>query len=383
MHAIPRRSSSTTRWFTPENPTGKAGAAGLTNLGAKGRAFVPVAAGAQLELMSARGSGTIRRIWLTLSDLSPAMLRSMRIEAYWDGAPHPAVSAPLGEFFGAALGRPVAWESEFLSSPEGRSLCATFPMPFRTAARIVLTNESSVALERLFYEVDATLGDEHDDDTLYLHAGWRREQLTELGRPFVALPEVHGSGRVMGLQLGVRTGTDYGELWWGEGEVRARIDRAEGDTLSGTGLEDYVGTGWGMGAFSARNQGCPIAEQTTDAVAGSWTPYRFHLDDPVWFAESIELTVQAIGGGPTSEVLAAAARGAAVQPITVDVDGVGLSRLLDGSGPADLTDERYAAGWANFFRLDDYAAMVWLYLDRPDRALPPLASAEDRALPRD
>ncbi|HEY0259433.1 MAG TPA: glycoside hydrolase family 172 protein [Lacisediminihabitans sp.] len=362
---IPKRSTSTTQWFTPENPTGEPGGAGLTNRGAKGRAFVPLPAGAGVELMSATGSGTIRRIWLTLSDLSPDVLRGMRLEAYWDDAAEPAVRMPLGDFFGAARGRLTAFESALVSSPEGRSLCSVFPMPFRTSARVLLVNDSGRDLQRVFYEVDATVGDDHDDDVLYLHARWRRERATVLGHPFLALPEVHGSGRLIGLQLGVVTDPAYRGLWWGEGEVRMRIDRADGLALSGTGLEDYVGTGWGMGAFAHRSQGCPIAEPGDGSVPGWWTPYRFHLDDPVWFAESIEVTVDAIGGGPTADVLAAAEH-ADLEPITIDVEGEGLIRLLDGSSRATVADPRYARAWTNFFRSDDYSATVWFYLDRPE-----------------
>ena len=42
----------------------------------------------------------VRRIWMTLNDRSPTMLRGLRLDMYWDGAKTPAVSAPLGDFFG-------------------------------------------------------------------------------------------------------------------------------------------------------------------------------------------------------------------------------------------------------------------------------------------
>jgi hypothetical protein len=134
-----------------------------------------------------------------------------------------------------------------------------------------------------------------------------------------------------------------------------------------------------MGAFVHRMQGCPIAG------AGLWTPYRFHLADPVWFHESIEVTVEAMGGGKTHEVLAAARAGAELTPVTIDVEGQGLIRLLDGSDDADVRDPRFADEWLNFFRRDDYAATSWLYLDSPHQALGPLVPAVERlaGLPRD
>jgi hypothetical protein len=40
----------------------------------------------------------------------------------------------------------------------------------------------------------------------------------------------------------------YGKSWWGEGEVKIYIDGdTDHPTLSGTGTEDYIATGWGQG----------------------------------------------------------------------------------------------------------------------------------------
>ncbi len=362
---LARRSGSRTRWFTPENPTGEPGAAGQENGGHKGRAFVPLPAGDRLELARAEGSGTVRRIWLTLSDLGAEVLGGVHIEMTWDDAAEPAVRVPLGAFFGAPLGRLVPFESALLSSPEGRSLCCVFPMPFRTGARIALVNGIGARIDRVFYEIDVTLGDRHDEDTLWLHAAWEHAERTVLGEPFVALPEVTGAGRFLGLQLGVRTPVEYGATWWGEGEVRMRVDTARGLTLSGTGVEDYAGTGWGMGAFAGRLQGCPVAEPGDGTTEGAWTPYRLHVDDPVWFEKCLEVTVDAIGGAPTSEVLELAARGVPTRPITVDVDGVGLMHLVDPPEPRPLDDPAFAGGWTNFLREDDWSATSWYYLDRP------------------
>ena len=48
----------------------------------------------------------------------------------------------------------------------------------------------------------------------------------------------------------------------------------------GTGTEDYIGTGWGQGAYAHRFQGCLIA----DAERDEWAFYRYHVPDPVYFA---------------------------------------------------------------------------------------------------
>ena len=94
-----------TRWASGENPKGEKGMAARSNAGRKGSPTVAVKAGESVTLAEANRSGTVRRIWMTFPDRSPRMLRSLRIDMYWDGAKRPAVSAPLGDFFGVGLGQ--------------------------------------------------------------------------------------------------------------------------------------------------------------------------------------------------------------------------------------------------------------------------------------
>src|SRR5918998_1601429 len=75
------------RWASGENPTGEKGKAGQANGGRKGAPTVAIPAGQSRVLAEASGtSGTVRRIWMTFPDRSPRMLRSLRIDIYWDGA---------------------------------------------------------------------------------------------------------------------------------------------------------------------------------------------------------------------------------------------------------------------------------------------------------
>src|SRR5215203_4801872 len=121
-----------TRWASPENPVGEKGRAGVAGGGRKGSPTVPIKAGASVVLAEAKNtSGTVRRIWMTMPDRSPQMLRGLRLEMFWDGAATPAVSAPVGDFFGVGLGQMAQFESALFSNPEGRSLNCFVPMPFR------------------------------------------------------------------------------------------------------------------------------------------------------------------------------------------------------------------------------------------------------------
>jgi hypothetical protein len=364
------------RWASFENPTAGRGCGGLENRGAKGHAFDQLAAGETRTLLDVKGSGTIGRIWMTVSDRSPAALRSLRLDITWDDAARPAVSAPLGDFFGIALGRRTPFECALFSDPEGRSFNCFVPMPFRKGARITLTNESEKRLPHLFYDVDLLLDVEHTEETLYFHAHWRREAPNVLGQEYVILPHVKGSGRFLGCNLGIIADVAYDGTWWGEGEVKCRFGGEEHPTLCGTGTEDYIGTGWGQGAYGHRTQGCLIA----DKARRQWAFYRYHIDDPIYFDDGCEVAIQTIGGSGKSHVAELQSRGVPLIPVTIDTGAEGgFLCLMDQEQPVDLHAASIPEGWCNFWRQDDWSSTAYFYLDSPEGALPPIAPARARA----
>ena len=350
-----------TRWASPENPGAERGKGAATNGGRKGAAFFPLKAGEQRTLAQAQGPGVVRRIWMTLNDRSPKMLRGLRLDMYWDGAKTPAVSAPVGDFFGVGLGRVVPFQSALFSSPEGRSFNASVPMPFRTAMRIVLTHESGQDQPQVYYDVDFTLGDRLPADALYFHAAFRRENPTTLQKDYEILPRVAGKGRYLGTNIGVIVdGQRYGATWWGEGEVKIYLD-GDGSLprLAGTGAEDYIGTGYGLGTYSHLYQGAPIADHEKQRYAF----YRYHVADPVYFRKDIRVTIQQIGfvwsndGRPEKPLL---------PPVYVAGEGL---RQMDLTRMPNLN---------LFERADDYSSCVYFYLDRAESGLPPLTRVEER-----
>ena len=80
----------------------------------------------------------------------------------------------------------------------------------------------------------------------YFHAVWREDKSTKLGVDYTVLPQLSGRGRFLGVSLGIFANKAYETTWWGEGEIKFYIDGdKEFPTLSGTGVEDYIGTAWG------------------------------------------------------------------------------------------------------------------------------------------
>jgi hypothetical protein len=347
------------RWASPENPTGAKGAGGTVNGGRKGAPTIAIKAGESKVLAEAKNtSGTVRRIWMTFWDRSPQMLRSLKIEMFWDGATKPAVSAPLGDFFGIGLGQTTQFQSVFFSNPEGRSFNAIIPMPFKTGMRIVMTNESKNDLPELFYDVEYTIGDKHPANTLYFHAYYRRENPTVLQKDYEILPQITGKGRYLGANIGVIVNTkEYFNTWWGEGEVKMFLDGdRELPTIVGTGTEDYIGTAWGQGAFAHLYQGSPIADEKTMR----WSFYRYHVTDPIYFYRDIRITMQQIG------YLAEHSRPPLIENKRT------LYRTGAGRVPMDMTKD------GKFERSDDWSSTVYFYLDKPTNNLPPIDSVEKR-----
>jgi hypothetical protein len=363
-----------TRWSSFENPSGEKGRGGVLNRGAKGHPSDSIEAGETKVLLDVNGPGVIRRVWLTIMDRSPQMLRSLKIEMYWDGAPTPAVSAPVGDFFGVGLGRRVPFESALFTDPQGKSFNCLVPMPFRKGARITVVNEGTARLSHIFYDVDYTTSAAAEGDTLYFHAHWRRENPTRLGQDFTILPKIAGSGRFLGVNVGVIASKDYGDCWWGEGEIKIFLD-GDGDhpTLIGTGTEDYIGTGWGMDVFSHAYQGCLIA----DAARLHYAFYRYHVEDPVWFDSDCTVTMQQIGGNQKARVIAMLKAGVPLEPISIDKDGK-LIRLLDLQPVPSLEDPSLPEAWTNFYRRDDWSATAYFYLDSPENRLGPIAPVAER-----
>jgi hypothetical protein len=357
-----------TRWSSPENINGTPGQGGKENDGGKGHPYDPVKAGETLTLLDVKGAGVVTRMWITVIDRSATMLRSLKLEMFWDGSPKPAVSVPFGDFFSVGLGRTAAFHNVFFANPEGRSFQCFIPMPFRTGAKITVTNESGKDLSHLFFDIDYQLTEEWDENNMYFHSYWSRDTATIVGKDFEMLPAVNGKGRYLGVTVGVNSNPAYGTSWWGEGEVKIYLDDdTEYPTLNGTGTEDYIGTGWGQGAYANPYAGCLVA----DDQRKQWSFYRLHVPDPVFFGSKCTVALQQIGGSAKADVLAMQKAGADLSPVTIDEAGK-LHQLYKKGHIVKLDSAGLPDGWTNFYRSDDVSATAYFYLNTPENNLPPI-----------
>ncbi len=347
------------RWASPENPNGEKGKGAQENNGRKGSAFFALKAGEARTLAEVSGaSGMIRRIWITINDRTPKMLRGLKLDFYWDYATTPAISVPFGDFFGTGLGQTAAFESALFTNPEGKSFNCYVPMPFKKGMKIIVTNESDVDLKKFYYDVDYTIGDKHGNDVLYFHAYYHRENPTKLQQDYEILPKIEGKGRFLGTNISVIANQQrYYKSWWGEGEVKVYLD---GDTkfptLSGTGAEDYIGTGWTLGPYSHLYQGCPIV----DKEKMRYCFYRYHILDPIYFQKDIRVTIQQIGWLTPKNKEAMEA---------LQKDSRPLYRA--GAGLVEI-DKTNTEKTETFEREDDWSSCAYFYLDKSENHLPKL-----------
>lgn len=361
-----------TRLISFENESGAPGNGGKENNGAKGHATETINAGASRTITDYKGSGTIQRMWYTISERSPEVLRSVRLQIFWEGNNKPAVDVPFGDFFGIGLGQKKSFESALFSDPEGKSFNCFIPMPFHKQVKIVFINESKLNLN-LFYDIDL-LEEKHSNDILYFHAFWNRSISSEVGTDYEILPAIKGYGRFLGTNIGVITDSVYKNTWWGEGEVKMYIDEDTNyPTINGTGTEDYVGAAWGLGTFTHQYQGCLIA----DGKAGYYAFYRYHIPDEIYFNSKLKVTIQQMGG--TSLEVARELYSANVKMKPVIANSVtGYLKLNAMSSPPPITDKQFQPGGVLFYRVDDYSSTAYFYLDKPGNELPALPAVANR-----
>ncbi len=376
-----------TRWFSPENPNAEKAKGGLTNKGAKGNAFYIVQPGDKQRLLEMDGAGIIQRMWMSGTiAMNAEQRRGVIINMYWDGADKPAVSAPIGDFFGNALGIMRPFDNELFSNPEGRSFNFTVPMPFRDGAVIEIVNESTSQV-LFWYDINVLQKESIPDDAMYFHAHWRRDKATKLGEDFEILPRIEGTGRFLGTNVGVIGDPKFLGTWFGEGEVKIYLD---GDTsnpsLQGTGTEDYIGTGWGQGEYVGRHFGSLFSDDELDL----YSFYRFHTADAVYFNQDCRVTIQQMGNANKDLLQKMKANNVEFIPVwqlqshgqdVGNAKGKPIEhiRFLDMENAPDVEDDAFVSGVStNYYRSDDVSATSYFYLDSPTNNLNAVQSFDER-----
>ncbi len=302
-----RIADAETRSISPENFSGEKGKGGMATDGTgafPGRDLgqgwkispsVVIPVGETFTLCDIKGSGAIQHIWLTPT----GGWRNQVLRMYWDDQENPAVECPLGDFFASGWGEYAPISSLAVCVNPGSAFNCYWEMPFRTGARITLTNESEEE-RRLYYQIDYTEC-EVPEDAAYFCAQWRRINPLPKGEVVQVLDGVVGRGQFVGLHCcwGVNNSG-----WWGEGELKFFIDGdGEFPTICGTGTEDYFCGSYNFDRdgqyteFVTPYAGMPqvLRPDGTYRSQTRFSLYRWHLTDPIRFRSDFRVTMQALG----------------------------------------------------------------------------------------
>ncbi|MDR3688901.1 MAG: DUF2961 domain-containing protein [Fimbriimonas sp.] len=252
--------------------------------------FVPILPGKTLTLADIKGSGSIRRIWMTVLPSEPGYSRLMTLRIYWDGEKDPSVQCPIGDFFGVGHGLDEIVNSiPVRVSAEGRARSCSWIMPFRKSARVTVTNDGSLATWGFYYQVDGEYS-KVSADTPYFHAMYRQEFPCRPGNYVVA--DIKGRGHYVGTVLSTRSTADG---WWGEGNDYFFVDGEQTPSLRGTGFEDYFGEAWALRKTNGPYAGCSVFEGGFPGARS--TCYRWHIPDPISFRKGLRVEFQHMGVG--------------------------------------------------------------------------------------
>jgi hypothetical protein len=238
--------------------------------------------GETVTLAELEGPGVVTHIWLTVAASEYGWPRLLRLRVYYDGDPVPSVDAPVGDFFGVGHG----FEREVRSlamraSSEGRSRNSYWPMPFRRACRITVTNEGGRRVSNLYFHVDWKKVPRLPDETLYFHARYRQALPNAGGKPYEVL-RAQGRGHYVGTVFSV-VQAEAG--WFGEGDDFFFVDGERRASIEGTGTEDYFNDAWGLRVDDGPYAGATVAEGT--GLGSRMTALRWHLHDPIPFRRSL------------------------------------------------------------------------------------------------
>ena len=315
MTSISRLSDAVSRSISPENFDGAKGKGGMATEGRGAGCALDLGQGWKVSpciaipghttatLADIDGEGAIRHIWLTPAGNS----RFMILRIYWDGSEIPSVECPLCDFFASAyqaMGSAVLTKQEFLPI-SSLAVCVNprygmncyWEMPFKKNCRITLENISDAEFI-LYYQIDYILGAQ-PDSIAYFHAHFCRSNPLPYKSVHTILDKISGKGQYVGTYMAWQVNNNG---WWGEGEIKFYMDGdSEFPTICGTGTEDYFCGAYNFDVNGYMPYNTPYAGMNLIRPDGLYAAnqrfslYRWHITDPIYFAEDLRVTIQALG----------------------------------------------------------------------------------------
>ena len=221
-------------------------------------------------------------------------LRELALSMYWDGLSSPGVWAPLGDFFGTAIG-----VNHYKSLPLGVTddgyFYSYWYMPYNSGAVIKIKNDGAVSRNVSVTVVSAPLTKPISQLGRF-HAKWNRPYLAAESErwPDHIFLKTTGRGRYVGVMLhnfrpsGLKDpNSKPGSPWWGEGDEKFFVDGEKSPSTYGTGTEDLFGYAWGDGSYFNNVFHSQTLNQGNNGI-GNISVNRFQITDNVPFQTSFE-----------------------------------------------------------------------------------------------
>lgn len=290
--------------------------------------WVVMKPGKKHTLAEIDGPACIKHIWCTLTHAHVRdAMRSFMLRIWWDGEKSPSVEVPIADFFGGGFGIcKDFWSLPLQMNPQGgRGFNCWFPMPFGQHARIEVESEWNEPIN-IYYYVDYEVYPRCDEQLAYFHAQWRRENPTKgwgrkdlkgpknvenlreywktpntTGAENYVILDAKGNGQYVGCHLDIDCFAREKNDWYGEGDDMIFVDGEKWPPkLHGTGTEDYFSTAFcprdvysspycGITQYNGSDWG---DESQKWPFRGKNSMYRFHVEDPIRFRKSIQVTIE-------------------------------------------------------------------------------------------
>ena len=199
------------------------------------RTILNLPPGSTKPVFQSKNGGRIVGLRLSPSEGIAGKSRDLLLRISFDGE-EPAVSCPVGDFFGYAWGQP-AMQSLLVGTATGTNYCY-FPMPFDRSAKVELVSERATPVDLVAEVAYVNVPRATNEGRFY--ALWRRENPTRIGEPYTFV-QTEGRGHLVGVVLQAQ-GFEPGKTLFFEGDDQTTID---GDlVINGTGSEDFFNGGW-------------------------------------------------------------------------------------------------------------------------------------------
>lgn len=250
------------------------------------------------------------------------LLRTNILNIYWDQQTIPAVSVPLGDFFGTAPGYHLV--KTLAAGVTEKRMYANWYMPYANGARIELINQSEQTFKlTLLYNLEP-LSAAEANQKLRFHAKWHTGDFQHLDKkrfeetgdrwPDWPLLLTKGAGRFCGVHLHVYDQWQkpaatsekwwYGQgddktidWWWGEGDEKFFVDGERFPSTFGTGSEDYIGYAWAAEPPFALFDSAYAAQSVMPLDGNGHTSVlRLQICDNVPFTSSFEAFIEKYKG---------------------------------------------------------------------------------------